>query len=149
MPLPNNSTKAKRLLASHSGLLIEFFFYQRFVFCDCILCVRYFLGKIDISLPEPGDPASPFDLLFEFFSFVSCVFYVLDFLGDIGIFPLGPGCPTSSFDLLFEFCVLSFSSYLFYNVLDFLGYIGISPLRPGCPVGPFDLLFERLQVGFF
>ena len=93
------------------------FFYQRFAFCDCILCFRYFLGKIDISLPEPGDPASPFDLLFEFFSFVSCVFYVLDFLGDIGIFPLGPGCPTSSFDLLFEFCVLSFSSYLFYNVL--------------------------------
>ena len=88
---------------------------------DCILCVRYFLDKIDISLPGPGYPASSFDRLFEFFSlclmsvFFLCVFffYVLDFLVDIGIFPQGPGCSTSSFDPLFEFCVLCFFLLIF------------------------------------
>ena len=58
-------------------LLFEFF-VPSFVFCDCIICVRYFLDKIDISLPGPGYPASSFDRLFEFFSLclMSVFFYV-------------------------------------------------------------------------
>jgi len=91
-------------------LLFEFF-VPSFVFCDCILCVRYFLDKIDISLPRPGYPANSFDRLFEFFSLCFFFFYVLDFLVDIGIFPHGPGCSTSSFDPLFEFCVFFFLSF--------------------------------------
>ena len=39
---------------------------RSFVFCDCILCVKYFLNEIEISFP--GYPASSLDLLFDFLS---------------------------------------------------------------------------------
>ena len=73
MLLSIDSTKAKKTILYLTLVLLFEFFVQSFAFCDCILCVRYFLGRIDISLPGPGYPASSFDLLFEFFSFVSCV----------------------------------------------------------------------------
>ena len=118
MPLPINSTKAKK-----TTFISLWFFCLSFLFqALCFVIVFYVLDIFWIKLTFLSlGLVTLRALLIACLSFSVCVwclffsmwFYVLDFLVDIGIFPHGPGCSTSSFDpcLSFVSCVFFFLSF--------------------------------------